>query len=382
MEDIGWLDRFWVRYGITIGSIGAAFLLRHVLVSYVGSGFPTYVTFYPAVMLIAMVFGLWAGLVATAMVALLASYWILPPQGQFAIENLSDVVGLCLFSVMCVFLSVVAEVYRRSRQRVRERTVELAKANEALRHLSSKLLSTQEEERKRIAGEIHDTLGSCLNGIKFKVGNALQQAGKDANVVTESLSAIIPVIQEGIEECRRMQMDLRPPMLDDLGLLTTLSWFCKRYETIYSGIKVELEQTLEERDIPDSLKIVIYRVTQEGMNNIAKHSKAEFVRLSLRKLGRRVELVLQDNGEGFDLEKMRSQEAMKKGLGLTNMRERVELSGGDFSIESSKGDGTVIRASWPLWSEKLKASIITRPVNYSIKKSTLQFQCPMSKMKL
>ena len=236
-------------------------------------------------------------------------------------------------------------------QRVQTRTEELEKANKTLQELSSRLLSAQEDERKRIAGELHDTIGSCLSGVKYKIENVLQQIGKDSNVTEESLSSVIPVIQEGIEECRRMQQDLRPSILDDLGLLPTLSWFCRRYQTIYTGIKVDLEQTLEERDIPNSLKIVIFRVTQEGMNNIAKHSKADLVHLSLRKMDGRIELVLEDNGQGFDLKKVLGSESTKRGLGLTSMRERTELSGGSFAIESAEGKGTTIRASWPLGEE-------------------------------
>ncbi len=232
-------------------------------------------------------------------------------------------------------------------QRVQARTEELAEANKTLRDLSSRLLSAQEDERKRIAGELHDTIGSCLTGVKFKIQNALQQIRKDSNVTKESLSSVIPMIQEGIEECRRMQQDLRPSILDDLGLLVTLSWFCRRYQAIYTGVKVELEQTLEERDIPNSLKIVIYRITQEGMNNIAKHSKANIVHLSLRKMDGRIELVFKDNGQGFDLEKVLGSESTKRGLGLTSMRERAELSGGSLTIESAEGKGTTVRASWP-----------------------------------
>jgi signal transduction histidine kinase len=108
-----------------------------------------------------------------------------------------------------------------------------------------------------------------------------------------------------------------------------------------------LEQTLEERDIPNALKIVIFRVTQEGMNNIAKHSKADLVHLSLRKMDGRIELVLKDNGQGFDLKKVLGLESTKRGLGLTSMRERTELSGGSFAIESAEGKGTTVRASWP-----------------------------------
>jgi signal transduction histidine kinase len=233
-------------------------------------------------------------------------------------------------------------------QQVQERTAELARTNETLRYLSSRLLSAQEDERKRVAGEIHDTLGACLSGIRFKVEKAMQEVRKNPNAVTESLDAILPIIQEGVEECRRIQMDLRPAMLDDLGLLPTLSWFCRRFQTIYTGIKVELEKTLEEHEIPDSLKVVTFRVTQEAMNNIAKHSKGDLVRLSLRKIEGTMELVVEDNGHGFDLEKVLGSEKTRRGLGLTSMRERTELSGGSFSIQSSNEKGTIIRAAWPI----------------------------------
>ena len=143
-------------------------------------------------------------------------------------------------------------------------------------------------------------------------------------------------------------MDLRPSTIDDLGLLSTLSWFCRRYETIYPQIRIEQMTGIEEKEIPSPLKIVVYRMTQEAMNNIAKHSKADLVRLSLRKMDRRMEVTIQDNGLGFNLEQVNSQESTRKGLGLSSMKERTELSAGSFSIESEDGRGTIIRASWPL----------------------------------
>jgi len=231
-------------------------------------------------------------------------------------------------------------------QRVRERTEELEKANEGLRRLSSKLLSAQEEERKRIAGEIHDTLGSCLNAIKFKIEDTLRQIGGTPRAAAESLNTVIPMIHEGVEECRRIQMDLRPAMLDDLGLLPTLSWFLRKFQAIYSQIQIAQEIEVEDKDIPPSLKIVIFRVTQEAMNNIAKYSKADLARLSLRKLDNRMELAIQDNGQGFNPGKVTGSESGRRGLGLTSMRERVELSGGSFYIESFEGNGTTIRAAW------------------------------------
>jgi len=134
--------------------------------------------------------------------------------------------------------------------------------------------------------------------------------------------------------------------LDDLGLLTTINWFCREFESTYLEIRIRKEIEIKEDELPDSLKIVIYRVLQEAMNNVAKHSKANAVFLSLRKSGGSIELAIRDNGQGFDPAEAHSQTGSTRGLGLDSMRERVELSGGSYLIETAKAAGTAIRAVW------------------------------------
>ncbi len=179
----------------------------------------------------------------------------------------------------------------------------LRESEKQLRHLSSQLLSAQENERKRIARELHDGIGQSLSAIKFTAEDTLRQMG---NTMTEegveSLNSVIPLIQASVEEVRRIGMDLRPSMLDDLGILATISWFCRQFETIYPGIRIEKQVNTQENDLPDPLKIIVYRVLQEALNNIAKHSKADLVNLSLRKVNDTIELTIEDNGLGFDLE--------------------------------------------------------------------------------
>ncbi|MBI5585669.1 MAG: PAS domain S-box protein [Deltaproteobacteria bacterium] len=231
--------------------------------------------------------------------------------------------------------------------RVQERTAELTQSKEQLRILASQILSAQENERKRIALEIHDVLGSSLSAIKFKVEEALQQLPREgAANIAQPLETLIPHIQETIAEARRIQNDLRPPHLDDLGILATLAWFCRRFETIYSHIRVGQAITLREEEVPDPLKVVLFRITQEAMNNIGKHARADTVHLGLQKADGKIELSIRDNGEGFDPEALSSRDSSKKGLGLSSMKERVEFSGGSFSIDSAPGKGTVIRAVW------------------------------------
>jgi signal transduction histidine kinase len=235
-----------------------------------------------------------------------------------------------------------AEEALKKAENGRKKTENALKESEAqVTNLTSQLLLAEENERKRIARELHDGLGQSLSAIAFSVKTTLERVGDKVKTGFESLEAIMPIIQQSVEEVRRIGMNLRPAILDDLGLLPTIGWFIREYQTTYPSIRVEKETEIEENQVPDPLKAVIYRILQEAMNNIAKHSRANLVSISLlRKKDDRMELVIEDNGIGFDMESIR------KGLGLGSMRERAEFSVGSFDIESVRGKGTVIRASW------------------------------------
>jgi PAS domain S-box-containing protein len=231
----------------------------------------------------------------------------------------------------------------------RKRAEETLKESEKqLRYLSSQLMTAQESERRRVARELHDGLGQILTAIKFRVESFLQEISKSKmKIKAKSLEAVIPMVQESVREIRRIQMNLRPAILDDLGILATISWFCREFEASCQGIEIEKQIDVQEDEIPEPLKMAIYRIMQEGLTNIQKHSGASLVRLSLRKTNGRIELSIQDNGQGFDLQEAHSSEDSRRGLGLVSMRERAEHSGGSFSIESEKGKGTVLRVTWP-----------------------------------
>ena len=230
----------------------------------------------------------------------------------------------------------------------RKRTEEaLQQSGEQLRHLSTQLLEVQENERKRIAMELHDSIGQSLTAIKFSLEEILgnMRSSRDEAGV-EALGALMPVVQQAIEEVRRIHTDLRPSLLDDLGIVTTISWFCREFEILYSVLRIEKEIGIEETDVPETLKIVIFRILQEALNNVGKHADADFVRVFLTRTDDRLELTIEDNGQGFDVEHVYSVKSADRGFGLTNMKERTELSGGIFSIQSTPGRGTTVRASW------------------------------------
>jgi PAS domain S-box-containing protein len=224
----------------------------------------------------------------------------------------------------------------------------LRKSGEELRLLSSQLLTAQETERGRIARELHDGVGQSLGAIKFRVEDALGQLAKGSTESSVStLGNLIPVIQSTVQEVRRITMGLRPSTLDDLGILATIAWLCREFQATYSTVEIKREISVEESDVPNSLKIALYRVLQEVLNNVAKHSGANMVTISLAKKDNTIQLAIEDNGCGFDVEEARSVESSERGFGLGSMKERTELSGGTFVINSAEGRGTFVRASWP-----------------------------------
>lgn len=219
---------------------------------------------------------------------------------------------------------------------------ELSKANERLRFLSNRLLTFQEEERKRIAVEVHDGFASSLSAIKYRIQDVPLELKKKYN-----LEEISKQLEVAIAEARRIQSILRPPVLDDLGIGPALNWLCREFQKSQPPIRIEKKFYFHESEIPNSIKVAIFRITQEALNNIAWHSKADSIGLYLRKKKSFVDLVIQDNGKGFDLESILRRGNMQLGLGLSGMKERAALSGGSLDIQSGAGKGTIIRASWP-----------------------------------
>jgi signal transduction histidine kinase len=141
---------------------------------------------------------------------------------------------------------------------------------------------------------------------------------------------------------------LRPPMLDDFGLISSIRWFNEQYGALNPQLSTETEISIEESNIPEHLKIVLFRIIQEAFTNIAKHSSAQIASIFLGQKENTIDLVISDDGGGFNTEALNSTRAPNKGLGIMSMKERAELSGGKLIIESAHGKGTVIFGSWPL----------------------------------
>jgi PAS domain S-box-containing protein len=224
----------------------------------------------------------------------------------------------------------------------------LQASEKQLRNFSRRLQGAQEEERKRISRDLHDSIGQSLMVIKLKVENALKSvpAGRNEKMIAEPLKSLLSLIQSCVEETRRICSGLRPHMLDDIGVIATIGWFCRSFHITFPGILIRRTIEVDEDQVPEPLKIVIFRILQEALNNATKYSRATLVNIGLASRGGRLELSIKDNGAGFELGAVLADNTCDRGLGLSGMRERTELSGGRFKMESIKGKGTSIFASW------------------------------------
>jgi PAS domain S-box-containing protein len=227
----------------------------------------------------------------------------------------------------------------------------LQRSETALKALSAELLMAQERERKRLARELHDGIGQALTSIKLRVENTLGIIGKHATKTgRQALQDTLAIIRHTIEDVRRISQDLRPSILDDLGIVPTVSWLCREFRITHAGMQVEMDVGVREDQVPAGLKACIYRLLQEALNNVAKHAKADRVRVSLSVLedapAGTIELCIEDNGCGFEAANTLLEDGSRRGFGLVSMRERAELSGGSLQIDARQGHGTRVRVVW------------------------------------
>ena len=247
-------------------------------------------------------------------------------------------------------LKAVENELRKSGDRlevlVRKRTAELESANERLRSITARLIEVQENERKRLASDLHDTVGQTLAALKFRIELV---AGKLQDGLTEDatrfLNEFVPVMQRSIDETRTLYMGLRPPLLADHGISATLDWYRRRLMMLYPKIHIELEAQVCEEDIREELKIAIFRIAQEGLNNACKHSNAEWVDVRLFGNKEKISLEISDEGSGMNIDSIIASSAARS-LGLLGMKERTELTGGDFTVRSAPDEGATILAVW------------------------------------
>jgi signal transduction histidine kinase len=217
-----------------------------------------------------------------------------------------------------------------------------ASLDERLHSITSRLLLSQEAERKRIAAELHDGLGQTLSVLRYELENrvaAERQEGNDAS--KQALERACELSIHALRELREITANLRPAIISDLGLLGAIEVLCADLRAIGTEVELNLDVSDVDHSVPDELSVTVYRIAQEALNNIARHSDASLVSVTFRSNFDGVQLVIRDNGKGLP-----SDDALRRGLGMVTMRERTVVLGGNFSLESQPGLGCTVMASW------------------------------------
>ncbi len=222
---------------------------------------------------------------------------------------------------------------------------ELQIANERLRQLSRRLLEVQESERRELARELHDEIGQSLTALLLDLRSA--QRSRDKAQLDARLQESLDLADKILFEVRNLSVDLRPSVLDDLGLLPALRWHIDRQQQ-----RLDIPMTLIAEPLSTSpsrqVETACFRIVQEALTNIARHAQAATVVVQLRQVGDQLTLSIRDDGKGFDVALQRERATAGNSFGLLGMNERASLNGGSLTIESASGRGTEIRATFPL----------------------------------
>lgn len=214
-------------------------------------------------------------------------------------------------------------------------------ARDRVTSLSQQLMQAQEAERRAIANELHDEVGQSLTAIKLLLEADDTSAKKDGS---HPVAQAHDLVDDLLDQVRRLSLDLRPAMLDDLGLWPTLKWHVERFEA-YTGVQVEAsERNVDGQSLPSSVETTAYRIVQEALTNVARHARTDRVQLDLALEAHELQIDIRDRGVGFPLQQIATERAS---TGLTGMRERAELLGGTLEIASTPGAGTHVTCRLP-----------------------------------
>ncbi|MBS1609361.1 MAG: PAS domain S-box protein [Bacteroidetes bacterium] len=219
---------------------------------------------------------------------------------------------------------------------------ELEQSNQTLRQLTSHLQEIREEERRYIAHEIHDELGQQLTVIKMDISWIRKKIDASNTPVVDKINDLMEILDETVNTVRRISSRLRPSLLDDLGLVAAMEWYLNDFKQ-RTGIDILFDLPKLELELPDSINTCLFRILQESLTNVARHSNAELVIVTLKEDAEAIKLTIQDNGKGYDAEKA----SRKKTLGIIGMKERAAMIGGKYIIHGKPDAGTIVSIEVP-----------------------------------
>ncbi len=357
--DAGFSRRTWrnavLRYVLAIAATLTFLLACRSLNPFVGDNV-TYIILFPVVAFVAWYWGIGPSIVAIVLALGGAMYWLMPGH-SLSIPNPARSIGALAFLFASTVIVALGEARRRDNEklrnaqgelenRVKERTAELDVANQNLRGVSARLLQLQDEERRRIARELHDSIGQMLAALSMN----LSGVRTDVDRLTKTMAALTDsedLVQEMSKEVRTISHLLHPPLLDEAGLGSALSWYVDGFAQ-RSKIRVDLDCPNDFARLPREMETAIFRLVQECLTNIHRHSGSATARIRVHHAENEIVVEVEDQGKGIPREKLDQMAAGGvPGVGITGMRERVRQLGGKLEIVSSDA-GTKIVARLPV----------------------------------
>jgi len=241
----------------------------------------------------------------------------------------------------------VEESLKKSQQHYSQLLEQSQRMQQQLRLLSRRILTAQEEERKKISRDLHDEIAQTLTGINLQLATLKVEASVNVKGLQKKITRTQQMVERSVDIVHRFARELRPTVLDDLGLIPALLSFMKGF-TKRTGVHIHFTTFTSGRikQLNNATRTVFYRVAQEALTNVARHAQASLVEVNLKKLPNAICLKIKDNGKSFRVQRALHAKGNKH-LGLLGMRERLEMVGGSFSVESAPGKGTTVRAQIP-----------------------------------
>jgi signal transduction histidine kinase len=252
----------------------------------------------------------------------------------------------------------VEESLRKSEQHYSRLLEQSRHMQEQLRLLSRQLLSAQEEERKMISRELHDQIAQTLTGINVRLASLKTESTLNTKGLQEKISSTQRLVEKSVDIVHRFARELRPTVLDDLGLIPALHSFMKSFNK-RTGVRTSLTAFAAVERLDTAKRTVLFRVAQEALTNVGRHAQANRVGVSIQKLPDCICMKIKDDGKSFNVERTLHANGGKR-LGLLGMRERLEMVGGKFVVESSPGNGTTIQAQIPLGKARVRGGAKSR----------------------
>ena len=346
------------RYAVALLAAALAILVRWALNPVLGDYLP-YVTLFPAVAFTSWCCGVAPSVLLLAIGLLGVRYWFIPPTHSLFIPDVPQFIGMLTFASGAVAIIGIGEFVRRDsaalhkaqgelEKLVQQRTAELNSANHSLGELTARLLHLQDEERRRIARELHDSVGQTLAALSMNLASVsaeIERLKKTAGTIADSAA----LVNDMSTDIRTISYLLHPPLLDEAGLASALTWYVQGFSE-RSKISVDLDVPKDFARLPRDVETAIFRVIQECLTNIHRHSQSPTANVRIRSTAQEVRIEVEDKGKGIPPEKRREiLSSGAPGVGLRGMRERLRQLGGGLEINSDgNGKGTSITAHLPM----------------------------------